>query len=245
MNICEYIINKKNNQQKLFALLIDPDKTLPNDLIHYAKQAQLANVDLIFVGGSFLTVNNIQTCVSIIKENCNIPVLLFPGSAIQITNNADGILFISLISGRNADLLIGQHVQAAPMLKQTNLEIISTGYILVESGKLTTATYISNSFPIPADKDDLSAATALAGEYLGNKLIYLDCGSGSKQTVSESMVKLVSNTISIPLIVGGGIKTPEQANLLAKAGADIIVIGTAIEKNLSVIYDFSNAIHSI
>ncbi|NDB52605.1 MAG: geranylgeranylglyceryl/heptaprenylglyceryl phosphate synthase, partial [Chitinophagaceae bacterium] len=177
-----------------------------------------------------------------IKKNTSIPVVLFPGSPSQVTRQADALLYLSLISGRNPELLIGQHVLSAPFVKQSGLEILSTGYIVVDGGAPTTVSYISNAAPIPADKEDIALCTALAGEMLGMKLIYMDAGSGARQPITTSMIKRVADQISIPLIVGGGIKTPEKAQENCKAGADLIVVGNAIEKEVSLISEISAAV---
>ena len=170
-------------------------------------------MDLIFVGGSLLTNGNFATCISTIKSNCSIPVVIFPGNSMQVNKDADGILFLSLISGRNPDMLIGNQVISAPILKNSNLEILPTGYILIDSGKPTTVSYMSNTTPIPHDKKDVALCTAMAGEMLGLKLIFMDGGSGATNPISESMIQMVSEGINIPLIVGGGINSAEKANL--------------------------------
>ena len=212
--------------------------------LHYFYSHRQANVDYFFVGGSLLLNDNLGECIKTIKENSSIPVLLFPGSELQINKDADGILFLSLISGRNPDLLIGKQVASAPILKETNLEVISTGYMLIESGKATTASYMSNTLPIPRDKSGIASSTAIAGEYLGMKLIYLDGGSGAHNSIESEMIKHVSSSISVPLIIGGGICNKEKAIENCKAGADIIVVGNAIEKNPDLITEISEAIHS-
>ena len=245
MNIYNKLLESKIQEKKLFAVLIDPDKINIDELKKNLQKCQDAKVDFIFVGGSLLTNNIFDECIFTIKENCTIPVVIFPGNIMQINHDADAILFLSLISGRNADMLIGKHVIAAPILKISKLETIPTGYMLIESGKLTTATYISNTIPIPHDKDDIALCTALAGEMLGLKTIFLDGGSGAYNPVSEEMIARVSSSVSIPIIVGGGIKTPEKAFLDCKAGADVIVVGNAIENNSSLIKEISEAIHSI
>jgi len=245
MYLYNNLIKKYSLKKKQFAVLIDPDDYSLTSLQKVINISTEANVDYFFVGGSLLTKINFHEIINYIKKNSTIPVILFPGSSIQIDNNADAILFLSLISGRNPDLLIGQHVQAAPFLKASNLEVLSTGYILIDSGRSTTASYISNTTPIPYDKNDIAVCTALAGQYLGQKLIYLDGGSGAKETISITMISDIKNAINIPLIVGGGIVTAERAKEIATAGADIIVIGNAISKNTSLIKDVSHAIHSI
>ena len=183
MSIYKNILAKKAQGKKLFVILIDPDKQRNSDLFSTIQKANSANVDYFFVGGSLLLNDNLGECIKTIKENSSIPVLLFPGSELQINKDADGILFLSLISGRNPDLLIGKQVTSAPILKETNLEVISTGYMLIESGKATTASYMSNTLPIPRDKNGIASSTAIAGEYLGMKLIYMDGGSGAHNSI--------------------------------------------------------------
>ena len=241
--IYQHIIDCKKENKKLFAILIDPDKQTKESLLQIIEKAKSANVDLFFVGGSLLTNNSLDFCISIIKQNCKIPVLLFPGNAMQVNNKADGILFLSLISGRNSELLIGNHVITAPFLKEADIEVLPTGYILIDSGKSTTVSYMSNTTPIPHDKDDIAVCTAIAGEMLGLKMIYMDGGSGAINTVSEKMIASVANNIDVPLIVGGGINRVEQAKEKCRAGADIIVVGNAIEKENALIKKIANAIH--
>lgn len=236
------ILKNKANGKKQFAILIDPDKFKPLEIIHLAEGAK---VDFILVGGSLLSTGDFKKCINTLKEKTKIPIVIFPGNNLQISNEADAILLLSLISGRNADLLIGKHVIAAPILKRSNLEVMPTGYMLIESGKQTTALYMSNTNPIPYDKDDIAMCTALAGEQLGLKLIYMDAGSGAAKPVTESMIKEVSTAITIPVIVGGGINSVENAVKACKAGADVIVIGNAIEKSPHLITEISTAIHSI
>lgn len=173
------------------------------------------------------------------------PVLLFPGSPSQISKRADALLYLSLISGRNADLLIGQHVISAPFVRASGLEIISTGYMVIDGGAPTTVSYISNATPIPADKADIALCTAMAGEMLGHKLIYMDAGSGAKKPISETMIAAVAQSITVPLVIGGGIRDAEKAYLNCKAGADIIVVGNAIEKEASLVKEISDAVHSV
>ena len=197
------------------------------------------------MGGSLLANDNLDSCLDTLKRNSNIPVILFPGNAMQVNNKADGILFLSLISGRNAEMLIGKQVITAPILKQSSLEILPTGYMLIDSGKQTTASYMSNTTPIPADKDTVSSCTAMAGEMLGLKLIFMDAGSGAKNPISQKMIETVRKSVDIPLIIGGGIKSGEKAIENCKAGADIIVVGDAIEKNENIIKEIAAAIHSI
>ena len=245
MDLYKNILQKKEQGKKLFAILIDPDKQKNSELLLIIKNANESNVDYFFVGGSLLINDNLNDCIKTIKDNSKIPVILFPGNAMQINQNADGILFLSLISGRNPELLIGKQVITAPILKQTTLEVISTGYMLIDSGKPTTASYMSNTMPIPRDKISIATSTAIAGEYLGLKLIYMDGGSGAEQPIKIDMIKKVSNSIKIPLIIGGGICSAKKAIDNCKAGADLIVVGNAIEEDPSLILDISQAIHSI
>ncbi len=186
----------------------------------------------------------LDQCLVKIREACDIPMILFPGSSLQISYRADAILFLSLISGRNAELLIGKQVQTAPYIKMSPLEYISTGYMLIDGGIPTTVSYISNTQPIPNNKVDIAMATAMAGEMLGHKLIYMDAGSGAKIPISTDMIDAVAGAIDIPLIIGGGIKDPQKAYDNVRAGADIIVVGDAIEKDPSLIVDLSAAVHS-
>jgi len=243
MSIYTHILSSKKKQSKLFAILIDPDKQDSNQLISIINKANKAKVDLFFVGGSLLIDDKLEQCVETIKSNSKIPVLLFPGNAMQVSKRADGILFLSLISGRNSQMLIGQQVISAPILKQTNLEVISTGYMLIDSGEATTASYMSNTPPIPHNKHNIAAATAIAGEMLGLKIIFLDGGSGAKKAISTKMIKSVSSQINIPLITGGGITSAEKAIENCNAGADIIVVGNAIENENSLISEISKAVH--
>ena len=245
MDLYKNILISKKQSKKLFAILIDPDKQKNSDLLLIIKNANKSKVNYFFVGGSLLTNDNLNDCIKTIKENSKIPVILFPGNAMQINPKADGILFLSLISGRNPDLLIGKQVISAPILKQTELEIISTGYMLIDSGKATTASYMSNTVPIPREKNAIATSTAIAGQYLGMKLIYMDGGSGAEQPITKDMIKEVSNCIDIPLIIGGGICNAKKAIENCEAGADLIVVGNAIEKDPSLILDISQAIQSI
>lgn len=244
MNVYEQIIAKKKAGKKQLAVLVDPDKADGDDLKRLGELSMKAGVDYFFAGGSLLTTGNIFDCVKGLKENSDIPVVLFPGSVQQLTADADAVLFLSLISGRNPEMLIGHQVTAAPLVKQLNIESIATGYILIESGNQTTVQYISNTIPIPADKDDISAYTALAGELLGMKLIFAEAGSGALNPVSERMIARMREEISIPLITGGGIRTPEKALANCKAGADLIVVGNSIENDKTLIHRMADAIHS-
>ena len=239
------ILSKKSDAQKSFAVLVDPDKVTPFGIDDLCRMAVDAKVDYLFVGGSLVISNRLDEVILQIKKNCNIPVLLFPGSPSQISRYGDALLYLSLISGRNADLLIGQHVISAPFIKQSGLEIISTGYMVVDGGSPTTVSYISNALPLPSDKAEIAMCTAMAGEMLGMKLIYMDAGSGAKRPVHENLIAAVAQHISIPLVVGGGIADPEKAYHNCKAGADLIVIGNAIEKDPALIAEMAAAIHMV
>jgi phosphoglycerol geranylgeranyltransferase len=239
------LLEKKQKGAKSFAVLIDPDKVDAVAIDMLVTLSVNARVDYFLVGGSLVISNRLDEVVQQIKASCNIPVILFPGSPSQVSKYADALLYLSLISGRNAELLIGQHVISAPFVKQSGLEIISTGYMVVDGGAPTTVSYISNATPLPADKNEIAMCTAMAGEMLGMKVIYMDAGSGAKRAITEHMIQSVAQQISVPLIVGGGITDPEKAYLNCKAGADVIVIGNAIEKDASLIKEMSNAIHGV
>ncbi len=229
--IYDKIIKAKAENKKGIAILIDPDDISEERCIQFARTAQEAGISYFFVGGSLLTSDQLEQTVSLLKDHSSIPVLLFPGNHSHITAKADALLFLSLISGRNADFLIGQQVLAAPNIKRSGLETIATGYILIDSGQPTTVSYISNTQPVPANKPEIAACTAMAGELLGLKLFYLEGGSGAKNPVSAEMIAATKRAIDSPLIVGGGIKSLEAAQRAFDAGADIIVVGTAIEEN--------------
>lgn len=234
----------KAQGQKLLAVLIDPDfGTDEAALERMVQNACMAKADLLFVGGSLLTSSSFDRCVELVKRWSNQPVVLFPGSPAQLSAHADAVLFLSLISGRNAEMLIGHHVTAAPTMKALGIEAIPTGYLLVDGGRTTTAHYVSQSSPIPHDKPGIAAATALAGELLGLRAMYLDTGSGAPRSVSPAMVAAVRATVELPIIVGGGIRDAEQARALCDAGADVLVVGTAIEQDPEIVFALSEAVH--
>ncbi|MDB5248256.1 MAG: geranylgeranylglyceryl/heptaprenylglyceryl phosphate synthase [Segetibacter sp.] len=237
----------KNKQQgkKSLAVLIDPDKVDAYKIEQLITLATNAKVDYLLVGGSLIISSNLDECIQQIKSSCDIPVILFPGSPAQVSKYADALLYLSLVSGRNAELLIGQHVVSAPFVRKSGLEIMPTGYMLIDGGAPTTVSYISNATPIPSDKNEIALCTALASEMLGMKLIYMDAGSGAKRAITESMIQMVSSQIEVPLIIGGGITDPEKAYLNCKAGADVIVVGNAIEKDPALIKEMATAIHSL
>jgi putative glycerol-1-phosphate prenyltransferase len=242
LEIYKDLVEAKKTGKKKLAVLIDPDEVRLGNMDQILNIAALAKVDYFFIGGSLIVNNQLDACLASIREKCNIPMVLFPGDSYQLSYKADAILFLSLISGRNAELLIGKHVLAAPYLKMSPLEVISTGYMLVDGGVPTTVSYISNTNPIPNNKSDVAVCTAIAGEMLGLKCIYMDAGSGAREPISAEMIDAVSCATSIPLIIGGGIKTPEKARENIEAGADVIVVGNAFEKDPSLIISISNAI---
>jgi len=231
----------KAQRRSGFAVLADPDKIAPAEMQYLARLCNDAGVAYLFVGGSLLMAHQMDPCIQRFKSESDIPVVLFPGSPAQVTPFADALLYLSLISGRNPDLLIGQHVASAPIVKASGLEVISTGYIIVDGGVPTTVSYMSNTAPLPADKPDIALCTAWAGELQGKHAIYLDAGSGAQQPVSEEMIRKVSNNISVPLIVGGGIRTPEKVYDNCRAGANIVVVGNAIERDPLLIRDMAEA----
>lgn len=242
--IYQSLVQKKAKGQKSFAVLIDPDKVDAQQISELCSLSVDAQVDYFLVGGSLMISNQLDTVLQQIRQHCAIPTILFPGSINQVSRYADALLYLSLISGRNPELLIGQHVVSAPIVKKSGLEILSTGYIVVDGGAPTTVSYISNSSPIPSDKDEIAMCTAMAGEMLGMKLIYMDAGSGARRPIPESMIEKVASVIEVPMVVGGGIADPEKAYLNCKAGADVIVIGNAIEKDPTLIKEMSSAIHT-
>lgn len=245
ISIYKSLEERKQQGRKSFAVLIDPDKVNAAALDELIRLSLDAKVDYILAGGSLVISNYLDECVQHIKRNCKIPVILFPGSPTQLSKYADALLYLSLISGRNPELLIGQHVVSAPVVKQSGLEIMATGYMVIDGGAPTTVSYISNASPIPADKNEIAMCTAMAGEMLGMKLIYMDAGSGAKRPIAEGMIEIVSKHISVPLVIGGGIIEPEKAYRNCKAGADLIVVGNAIEKDPSLIKEMAAAIHSV
>lgn len=244
MKILEGLKEKYRQGKKSVAVLVDPDKVEePSKLLHLINLANENCVDYFFVGGSVITTSNLSEIVQLIKDQVTIPVVLFPGNSMQIDPGADAILFLSLISGRNPDLLIGQHVVAAPILRNNNLEILPTGYMLINSGKITSVAYISNTTPIPDDKYSLAACTAMAGEMLGLQLTYLDAGSGAEKEINARMINTVRKAVNTPLFVGGGINSATKAINALEAGADLIVVGNAIEKDPDLLIEISEKIY--
>ena len=244
MSVYNQLTAARKETKKRFAVLVDPDKTGVHAAETLAQKAVEARVDFLFVGSSLLMNGTLDDCLKALKNHCDIPLVLFPGNTMQISSHADAILYLSLISGRNADMLIGKQVLAAPLLKASRLEVISTGYMLIDPGHLTSVTYMSNTLPIPHDKNDIAVSTAWAGELLGHKILYMDAGSGARHSISRSMIEAVSRNVDLPLIVGGGIRTPEKALELCTAGADVIVVGNSIEKDQGIIDEMADAIHN-
>lgn len=245
MTLQENLKTAASKKQKAFAVLLDPDKVTLESASKIIRLAVESKVDYFLVGGSLITNESLGEIIRLVKEESNIPAIIFPGSNLHIYPKADGILLLSLISGRNPEYLIGQHVAAAPLLKRSGIEILPTGYILVDCGRQTTVSYISNTTPVPFDKPEVAACTALAGEMLGLKLIYLDGGSGALKPIAPEMISKVKSSIEVPLIVGGGISSPEKATVALKAGADMIVVGNAIEKEPSLLVEISDRVAEI
>jgi phosphoglycerol geranylgeranyltransferase len=225
--------NPEASGKKLLAILLDPDKIDLDNIQQLIEKIKQSPATHIFVGGSIVHANIIDELVSEIKKNCGLPIVLFPGNPSQISDKADAILFLSLISGRNSDYLIEHQVNAVPILNKTNLEVIPTGYILIESGAETAVERVSKTKPLSRNNQEYILQTAQAGEMLGKKLIYLEAGSGAKFSVSKEIITLVSQNINIPLIVGGGITDFNDIEKTHNAGADLVVIGTAFENNLN------------
>lgn len=241
MKLYQSLLKNTSTGKKKIAVLVDPDKYFPESLARIVKLSVNNCIDYFFLGGSLLLHDNQDQLIAYIKENTNIPVVLFPGNNMQLNNKADGILLLSLISGRNPDMLIGRHVISAPYLKASKLEILSTGYMLIESGGATAVTYMSNTTPIPSHKSDIAVCTAMAGEMLGMKLIYMDAGSGAKNPVPLPMIAKVKESIGLPLIIGGGITSPDMAKAAFDAGADVVVVGNAIENDPDLITRIATA----
>lgn len=215
---------------KKFGLLIDPENLNTEQLFGIITEANNAEVDYILLGGSLLS-KSIEPSAKFIKDNTSLPLILFPGNIMQISEHADGILLLSMISGRNPDLLIGNHILAAKRLRESNLEIIPTGYILIEGGNTSAVEYISNTKPIPSEQMEIIVSTAIAGELLGHKIIYLESGSGATNSLHSKTIQEVKSHITLPLIVGGGLKEPSDIKRVSEAGADMVIVGNAIEKN--------------
>jgi len=233
MTIYKQILQSKEINQKLLAILLDPDKIVWKNLPHLIERINESPATHIFIGGSIVESKNLDELILRIKKNVDLPIILFPGNPSQISSHADGILFLSLISGRNSDYLIEHQVNAVPVLNQMDLEVISTGYVLIESGAQTAVERVSETKPLDRDNIDYVVHTAQAGEMLGKKLIYLEAGSGAKQAVPLKMIQMVSQNIKVPLIVGGGIVDLKGIQNAYNSGADLVVIGTAFENDVN------------
>jgi len=245
MKIYKKILEIIRKRGAAFFILLDPDKLPKNKVRNLVKKSEKAGVDGFLIGSSLLLSSKFEDIVRETKKNTKLPVIIFPGNANQISKYADAILFLSLISGRNPHLLIGEQVKAAPLIKEYDLEAIPTGYILIQSGKPTSVQFMSDTQPIPNDKPDIVKAHALAAQYLGMKFVFLEAGSGAENPVLDSIVKEVRNFIDIRIIVGGGIRTPQQAKSKVRNGADVVIIGNALEKSYDdkILRDFADAIH--
>jgi phosphoglycerol geranylgeranyltransferase len=237
-----WIINQQIADKRMLAVLIDPDKADSKHLSNLLSPQNLPYIDLLLVGGSLLTKGDMDTTLTNIQNLCDLPTVIFPGDPDQICSKADAILLLSLISGRNPDLLIGKHVTSAIKLKRSELEVISTGYMLIDGGVETTASYVTGTSPLPADKPGIAAMTALAGEQLGKQIIYMDAGSGAQQPISSEMISEVRRQIEIPIIVGGGIRNKAGIVNAWNAGANVVVIGNVLEKNPSFLPELYNGV---
>ncbi len=233
----------RRNRSRILAVLLDPDSWVPESVPLLAERIDDSGAQLVFVGGSLMLTNHLDAFVREVKKHTRLPVVLFPGNSVQISSHADAILFLSLISGRNPEFLIGQQVVAAPLLQHSGLEIIPTGYLLIDGGNETTASYISGTKPIPRDKTGIAYATALAGFMMGHRVLYMDAGSGAGMPVPVGMIRKIATDIHVPLIVGGGIRTPGQLEEVYRAGATVAVIGTAFEEDPSVLADYRHIVN--
>lgn len=233
MSIYQQILKSKSESKKLLAILLDPDKLSVENLSNLIQKINQSPATHIFVGGSSFNGSHLDELIIALKSKIQLPIVLFPGNPSQISDKADGILFLTLLSGRNPDYLIEHQVNAVPILNKTNLEVISTGYILIESGNETAVERVSQTKPLDRNNFEYALQTAQAGAFMGNKLIYLEAGSGAKLSVPKEMIRLVSQNINIPLIVGGGIRTKAEIEAAYHAGADMVVIGTAFENDVN------------
>ncbi len=241
--IYQELVRRKSAGIKSLAVLLDPDEISDQSIQYKIERIHSSKVDFIFFGGSLVHNDEANTQIQKIKEYTDIPIVIFPGSSTQIYPDADAILLLSLISGRNPDYLIGQHVQSSFILQRSELEILSTSYMLIDSGRSTTASYISSTTPIPHHKPEIAAATALAGQQIGHGLAFLDGGSGALEPISDVMVEMVAQTISSPLIIGGGIRSAEKVSRVLGAGADLVVVGNALEENFEMLDKLVTAAH--
>jgi len=236
------IVQKKGGG---YLILVDPDTRNNQELKEFVREICDRGVDAILIGGSLIIDADFQESIRVVKENSTVPIIIFPGSVQQLSFKADAILYISLISGRNPNYLFGEHVIAAPYIKKMGIEPISTGYMLFESGRTTTAEFMSNTRPLPINKPEIAMAHALAAQYMGMSTIYMEAGSGADRSIPSQIVKAVSHYVDIPVITGGGIRTPEDARSKIEAGASFVVTGNVLDDsdNLSLINEFARAIH--
>ncbi|MBN2460187.1 MAG: geranylgeranylglyceryl/heptaprenylglyceryl phosphate synthase [Candidatus Cloacimonetes bacterium] len=246
MKVYDKLIKLAKHQASYFCLL-DPDKIDKQQARKHATACEVNGADGILVGGSLMLNNNFDENLKAIKESVSIPVIIFPGIFNFVSPHADALLLLSVVTSRNPQMLIGEQVRAAPLIRYYKLEAIGTAYMLIESGNNTSVHYMSGSFPIPRTKNDIAIAHALASEYLGFKLLYLDAGSGAQYSIPDTMIREIKKNVSLPLVVGGGIKTPEEAAEKANAGADFIVTGDILEKqwDVQLIKDIAAAVHSV
>lgn len=245
MTTFDRILQVKATRGAGYFVLIDPDKWQDGKLVDFAVEASQSGADALLVGGSLLLSSSFDELVNRVKKQVDIPLIIFPGSPTQVSKYADAVFFLSLISGRNPTYLISEQVRAAPAIKALAIEPISVGYMLIESGGITSAEFMSNTRPIPREKCDIAKATALAAEFMGMKLVYLEAGSGAKKPVPDEMISEVNDYVSIPVIVGGGIRTPEEAAKKIQAGASFVVTGNVLERKggNSLMQEFAQAIH--
>lgn len=239
------ILQSLQGSDKKLAILIDPEKMHSTQaLLPLIKKVNILQPHFIFVGGSTVTEQELTACLTILKTETNIPLIIFPGSQTQVSKQADGILFLSLISGRNPDYLIGHQVKSAHVIKSLGIEAISTGYVLIDGEKNSSVAYVSQTTPIPNDQINIAVQTAVAGEMLGLKTIFMDAGSGAKKAISSNMIKAVKENISVPLIIGGGIRTIASVESAFSSGADVVVIGNKIEEDIDFLLDLKNVINA-
>lgn len=245
MTVYQRLLKVIKEKKAGFLVLLDPDRLSPREISDLAFTAEKSGADGILVGSSLLLSTHFDEAIKKIKEKVKLPVIIFPGNANQVSKYADAVLFLSLISGRNPNLLIGEQVKAAPVMREFGLEPIPTGYMLIESGKMTSVQFMSDTLPLPPNKPDIACAHALAAEYLGMKFVFMDAGSGADKSVPDFLIKEVKRFITVPLIIGGGIRDPEIAKEKVKAGANFVVIGNALEEkgNEKLLKDFGRVIH--
>lgn len=230
-SVYQYLLDVKKRLGAGFLVLIDPDRSSLKTIVEQAIKYEETGVDAILIGTSFMMGNGFGNYVEAVRDVVNIPVIIFPGEKSQITDKADAILFLSLLSGRNPDLIIGEQVKSAPLVKAIGLEAVSTAYLLVDSGQITSVEFISNTKPIPSDKPEIAVAHAVAAEIFGMKLVYLEAGSGAERPVPNEMISAVASGVDIPVMVGGGIRNPETVAQKVASGASFVVVGNHLEQN--------------